>query len=66
MAVGMRNRPRFVCQNLECGCEIEVTKAPRSGAESSPWCACGAEMKKPYVKPSVTTRPLAKAKTSHA
>jgi hypothetical protein len=65
MVVGMRNRPRFVCQNPECGCEIEVTRAPRSGAESNPWCVCGAEMKKPYVKPYVITR-LAKAKSSHA
>jgi hypothetical protein len=66
MAIGMRDGPRFVCQNPECGCEIEVTKAPRSDAASNPWCSCGAEMKKPYVKPSVTTRRMVKAKTFHA
>jgi len=65
METEIRNGQRFVCQNLECGCEIEVTKAPRPGAESNPWCVCGAEMKKPYIKPPVTTR-LAKAKSSHA
>jgi len=65
MATGMRKGRRFVCQNPECSCEIEVTKAFRSDAASNPWCACGAEMKKPYVKPSVISLPLAKAKTSH-
>jgi hypothetical protein len=66
MATGMVSGRRFACQNPECGCEIEVTKAPRSDTASNPWCACGAEMKRRYVKPSVTTLPLAKIKTSHA
>jgi len=66
MATGVTKGQRFVCQNLECGCEVKVTKAPAADAVSNPRCACGTEMKKPYVKPSVTTRPLAKTKTSHA
>jgi hypothetical protein len=65
MATGMRKGQRFVCQNSECGCELEVIKAPIADSASNPRCACGVEMKKPYIKPSVTTR-LAKAKSSHA
>jgi hypothetical protein len=59
MAAGMTKGQRFVCQNPECRCELEVTKAPFANSSSNP------EMKKPYIKPSVTTQ-LAKAKSSHA
>jgi hypothetical protein len=36
MATGMVRGWRFACQNPECGCEIDVTKAPRSDTESNP------------------------------
>jgi len=55
---------RFVCQNPECGCEMDVTKTPLADAASNPRCGCGVEMKKPYVKPSITTRPLTVAAAS--
>lgn len=61
----MRNGQRFVCPNPECGCELEVTKAPLADGALSPRCVCGIEMKQPYIKPPVITR-LAKAKSSHA
>jgi hypothetical protein len=65
MATQVRKGQRFVCQNPECDCELEVTKAPLIESPIGPRCSCGAEMKKPYIKPSVTTR-LAKARSSHA
>jgi hypothetical protein len=66
MATGMTKGQRFACQNRECGREVRVTKAPAADVVSNPRCGCGMEMKKPYLKPSVTTRPLAKTRASHA
>jgi hypothetical protein len=66
MAVGIRKGQRFVCQNPECGCEMEVTEASSQDSVANPRCGCGAEMKKRYVKPSITTGLMAKAKTFHA
>jgi hypothetical protein len=43
---------RFRCQNPDCRCEIEVHKDSME-ATSNPRCCCGAEMKKPYVKPAL-------------
>ena len=42
----------FRCQNLACRCEVRVLKASIEGA-SNPKCVCGAEMKKPYGKPTL-------------
>ena len=58
MFPSMRKGQRYHCQNTECGSEIEVTKESAAEGAANPRCACGAEMKKAYVKPSVTTRPL--------
>jgi hypothetical protein len=37
---------------------MEVTKGSRLDATRNPRCGCGAEMKKAYVKPTITTRPM--------
>jgi hypothetical protein len=66
MAIGIRKGQRFVCQNPECGCEMEVTEAFSQASVSNPRCGCGSEMKKRYVKPSITTGLTVKAKTYHA
>lgn len=59
----MRTGERYHCTNRFCGCEIEVTKASLTG-ELNPRCCCGEEMKKPYIKPAVQSRPsLATAPT---
>ena len=42
---------RYRCQNPDCGCEIEVAKTSIE-ADTNPRCCCGAEMKKPYKKPT--------------
>jgi hypothetical protein len=55
MPKGMAKGQRFVCQNRQCGCEVVVTKATLVEATSNPRCGCGIEMKKRYVKPTVTT-----------
>jgi hypothetical protein len=59
MPKGMAKGQRFICQNPECGCEMDVTKASLVEATSNPRCGCGVEMKKPYVKPTVSTLHLA-------
>ena len=46
MQVGQSYR----CQNPDCRCEIEVTKASMETV-TNPRCGCGAEMKRPYEKP---------------
>jgi hypothetical protein len=48
MAVGQVYR----CQNRACNCEVIVSKPSIEGA-ASPRCSCGAEMKKPYIKPAL-------------
>jgi hypothetical protein len=50
MTVGQR----YCCQNLECGCEIVVSKSSTE-ADANPRCCCGAKMKKPYSPPAVRT-----------
>ena len=44
---------RLRCQNLECGAEVKVTNGSIEG-EFSFSCCCGAVMKKPYGKPTIT------------
>jgi len=66
MAITILKGQRFVCQNPECGCEMEVVKAPTKSVAANPRCGCGSVMKKPYVKPSVVTTSKLKAKTSGA
>lgn len=65
MVLFMRKGQRYHCQNPECGSEIEVTKESAVEGASNPRCACGAEMKKAYVKPTVTTRPLERPGAPH-
>jgi hypothetical protein len=42
----------YRCQNPDCRSEIRVSKSSIE-ASLNPRCACGAEMKKPYVKPAL-------------
>jgi hypothetical protein len=46
---------RWRCQNWECGGEILVTISSRTQGGSNPRCSCGEAMKKPYVRPALTT-----------
>lgn len=48
----MRKGQVYRCQNPNCRAEIQVA---RDSIESSsnPRCCCGAEMKKPYVAPTL-------------
>lgn len=41
------------CTNRECGCAVQVIIGARTERASNPTCACGATLKKPYVKPSI-------------
>ncbi|MGA8224174.1 MAG: hypothetical protein WB780_21185 [Candidatus Acidiferrales bacterium] len=41
---------------------MEVTKGSLLDAAQNPRCGCGAEMKKAYVKPTVTSRPMGESK----
>jgi predicted nucleic acid-binding Zn ribbon protein len=41
----------YRCQNRDCGSEVQVVK-PSIEADANPRCCCGAEMKKPYKKPT--------------
>ncbi len=43
----------YRCQNKQCGAEIVVAKESVEG-DSTPRCCCGAQMKKPYTKPTLT------------
>ena len=49
MAVGQVYR----CQNRSCNSEVIVSK-PSAQGTANPRCACGAEMKKTYVKPALS------------
>jgi len=60
----IRKGQRYICQNPECGCEMEVTKGSFLDPPRNPRCGCGAEMKKAYVKPTITTRPMAESDSS--
>jgi len=42
----------YRCQNQNCKSEVVVTK-PSVESSSNPRCCCGAEMKKPYVSPTL-------------
>lgn len=42
----------YRCQNRSCNCEVIVTKPSAEGL-SNPRCCCGAEMKKPYMRPAL-------------
>lgn len=39
---------KYRCPDTNCGCEIEVTKEPKSGAGGNlnPKCCCGKEMQR--------------------
>jgi len=41
------------CTNAECGCEIHVLIGARGDGPCNPTCACGAALKKPYLKPAI-------------
>jgi hypothetical protein len=41
------------CTNADCGCEVHVIMGARAEGPSNPTCACGAALKKPYLKPSI-------------
>jgi hypothetical protein len=43
----------YRCQNKRCGAEIVIAKESIEG-DSTPTCCCGAQMKKPYTKPTLT------------
>jgi hypothetical protein len=43
----------YRCMNRNCRREILVTNPPIE-PEANPRCVCGAEMKRPYEKPTVT------------
>jgi hypothetical protein len=46
----MRVGQLYRCQNPDCGCEIDVTKASME-VHANPRCCCGEQMKKPYEEP---------------
>jgi hypothetical protein len=41
------------CTNADCGCVIHAIVGARAEGPSHPTCACGAALKKPYMKPSI-------------
>jgi len=44
----------YRCQNRDCRCEIAVVNESIE-ASVNPRCCCGAEMKRPYQKPTFRT-----------
>jgi len=48
----MRVGQIYGCPNPVCQCEIEVTKTSTE-VQSNPRRCCGADMKKPYAKPTL-------------
>jgi hypothetical protein len=50
----LRKGERFRCQNQQCRAEIEVTRDSIEG-ESNPKCCCGAEMKKIWTTPFLSS-----------
>jgi hypothetical protein len=52
----MIERQIYRCQNRGCNCEFIVIKSSAEGS-SNPHCCCGAEMKKPYVPPTLRELP---------
>jgi hypothetical protein len=55
MATGLTKGQRFVCQNPECGCEVEIIKAPAVHVVSNSQTydvVAELKMKKPSVLPS--------------
>jgi hypothetical protein len=56
MSLSARKGQRFHCQNPDCDCEIQITHEP-AVTITNPRCVCGAEMKRRYVPPTLTTRP---------
>jgi hypothetical protein len=59
-----RKGQKYRCLNSECGCEMVVTVGSALDTVKIPRCGCGAEMKKLYVKPTLTTRPMEDSDTS--
>ena len=46
---------RFVCVDSDCRQEVDFV-APVGFGDAKPKCICGAEMKRPYVKPQFRER----------
>jgi len=46
--MGFQKGEKYRCPDINCGCEIEVTKgaAPGKGGDQLPRCCCGKEMLK--------------------
>jgi hypothetical protein len=53
--VAIRKGERWRCQNRECRSEIFVTISSRVQDGFKPRCSCGETMKKPYVRPELST-----------
>jgi len=53
--VDIRKGERWRCQNPECRSEILVSTSSRVQGGSNPRCSCGEIMKKPYVRPELST-----------
>jgi hypothetical protein len=48
----------YRCPNRDCFCEVTLFIQPAK-CDSKPRCRCGAEMKKPYTKPVLTSLKMA-------
>ena len=48
----MREGERWICSNPECGCQVCVLTAARTGDGTNPQCVCGSRMRKAYAPPS--------------
>jgi hypothetical protein len=46
--MALQKGEKYRCPDVDCGCEIEVTKgaAPGKGGDQLPRCCCGKEMQK--------------------
>ncbi len=62
MSLSARKGQRFHCQNSQCDGEIQITREPAVNI-ANPRCVCGAEMKRLYVPPTITTRPAPESRS---
>jgi hypothetical protein len=46
--MALQKGEKYRCPDINCGCEIEVTKGaqPGSGGNQNPRCCCGKEMRR--------------------
>jgi hypothetical protein len=49
---------RWRCQNQTCQAEIQVLSSSGVQDGTNPRCSCGQIMRKPYVRPEISTGPL--------